>query len=137
MLNRLPAPQWQRCAADHGLVQMGFAPIQRWYQAPVTGSLEHCDIAARPLRLPDEMEGIAYGSLLGGGNARAACSTSPRVRGEVDLRAEPWRREANRVRGLVHKLRPAATPPHPEPFAALGIRPLPARGERWRKWLCL
>src|SRR5262245_27632530 len=34
---------------------------------------------------------IAYGSLLGGGNARAACSTSPRVRGEVDLRAEPWR----------------------------------------------
>src|SRR5215510_4113182 len=55
MLNRLPAPQWQRCAADHGLVQMGFAPIQRWYQAPVTGSLEHCDIAARPLRLPDEM----------------------------------------------------------------------------------
>src|SRR5215475_13495747 len=45
--------------------------------------------------------------------------------------------EANRVRGLVHKLRPAATPPHPDSFAALGIRPLPARGERWRKWLCL
>src|SRR5262247_2024462 len=86
---------------------------------------------------PTKGRAIAYGSLLGGGNARAACSTSPRVRGEVDLRAEPWRREANRVRGLVHKLRPAATPPHPEPFAALGIRPLPARGERWRKWLCL
>src|SRR5262247_1726383 len=29
------------------------------------------------------------------------------------------------------------TPPHPDSFAALGIRPLPARGERWRKWLCL
>src|SRR5262245_54809868 len=52
--------------------------------------------------------------LLGGGNARAACSTSPRVRGEVDLRAEPWRREANRVRGLVHKLRLAVTPPRPD-----------------------
>src|SRR5262245_8593949 len=34
-------------------------------------------------------------------------------------------------------LRLAATPPHPDSFAALGIRPLPARGERWRKWLCL
>src|SRR5262247_2446564 len=86
---------------------------------------------------PTKGRAIAYGSLLGGGNARAACSTSPRVRGEVDLRAEPWRREANRVRGLVHKLRPAATPPHPDSFAALGIRPLPARGERWRMWLCL
>src|SRR5262245_36615520 len=80
---------------------------------------------------------IAYGSLLGGGSASAACSTSPRLRGEVDLRAEPWRSEANRVRGLVHKLRLAATPPHPDSFAALGIRPLPARGERWRKWLFL
>src|SRR5262245_66004994 len=47
--------------------------------------------------------------------------------------------------GLVHKLRLAAAPPHPDSFAALGIRPriksgagsLPARGERWRKWLCL
>src|SRR5262245_62361283 len=137
MLNRLPAPQWQRCAGDHGLVQTAFAPIQRWYQAPFAGSLEHRDIAARPLRLPDECRAIAYGSVLGGGNARAACSTSPRVRGEVDLRAESWRREANRVRGLVHNLRLAATPPHPDSFAALGIRPLPARGERWRKWLCL
>src|SRR5215475_2570811 len=96
-------------------------------------------------------EGIAYGSLLGGGSARAACSTSPRVRGEVDLRAEPLRSEANRVRGLVRRLRLAATPPHQPPgtssrgFAALGIRPriksgagsLPACGERWRKWLCL
>src|SRR5262245_21659359 len=62
--------------------------------------------------------------------------TSPRVRGEVDLRAERLRSEANRVRGLVHKLRLAATPPHPDSFAALGIRPLPARGGRWRKWLC-
>src|SRR5215475_5211420 len=40
-------------------------------------------------------------------------------------------------------LRPAEAPPHQPPgtssrgFAALGIRPLPARGERWRKWLCL
>src|SRR5262245_8352560 len=70
-------------------------------------------------------------------DSHAACSTSPRVRGEVDLRAEPWRSEANRVRGLVHKLRLASTPPHPDSFAALGIRPLPARGERWSKWLCL
>src|SRR5262245_11473929 len=45
--------------------------------------------------------------------------------------------EANRVRGLVHKLRLAATPPPPDSFAGLGIRPLPARGERWRKWHCL
>src|SRR5262245_32622916 len=86
---------------------------------------------------------IACGSLLGGGSASAACSTSPRVRGEVDLRAELLRSEASRVRGLVHKLRLAAAPPHQPPgtssrgFAALGIRPLPARGERWRKWLCL
>src|SRR5215510_3885160 len=49
----------------------------------------------------------------------------------------PGESEANRVRGLVHKLRPAATPPHPDSFAALGIRPLPASGERSRKWLCL
>src|SRR5262245_12944145 len=53
------------------------------------------------------------------------------------LRAERERSDANRVRGLVHKLRLAATPPHPDSFAALGIRPLPARGERSRKWLCL
>src|SRR5262245_19594127 len=59
--------------------------------------------------------------------------TSPRVRGEVDLRAEPWRSEANRVRGLVHKLRFAATPPHPDSFAALGNRPLPPRGARGSK----
>src|SRR5215475_1014590 len=99
--------------------------------------------AARATRItsgagsPLSGEGIAYGSLLGGGNTRAACATSPRVRGEVDLRAEPLRSEANRVRGRVHKLRLAAAPPHPDSFAALGIRPLPARGERWRKWLCL
>src|SRR5215813_3876858 len=68
---------------------------------------------------------------------RAGCSTSPRLRGEVDLRAERERSDANRVRGLVHKLRLATTPPHPDSFAALGIRPLPARGERWRKRLCL
>src|SRR5215510_3907717 len=45
--------------------------------------------------------------------------TSPRVRGEVDLRAEPLRSEANRVRGLVDKLRLAETPPHPDSFAPL------------------
>src|SRR5262245_30083282 len=66
--------------------------------------------------------------------ARRLLHLSP-LAGEVDLRAEPLRSEANRVRGLVHKLRLAATPPHPDSFAALGIRPLPARGERWRKWL--
>src|SRR5262245_46028499 len=71
------------------------------------------------------------------GKARPPCSASPRVRGEVDLAAEPLRSEADRVRGLVHKLRLAATPPRPDSFAALGIRPLPARGERWRKWFCL
>src|SRR5262247_2145841 len=94
---------------------------------------------------PTKGRAIAYGSLLGGGNARAACSTSPRVRGEVDLRAERERSDANRVRGPPRKLRLVATPPHPDSFAALGIRPriksgagsLPARGERWRKWLCL
>src|SRR5262245_40023790 len=58
---------------------------------------------------------------LGGSNARAACSTSPRVRGEVDLQAEPLRSEANRVRGLVHRLRLAETPPHPDSFASPGI----------------
>src|SRR5262245_42922936 len=53
------------------------------------------------------------------------------------LRAEPWRSEANRVRGLVHKLRLAANAPSPGFLAALGIRPLPAPGERWRKWVFL
>src|SRR5262247_682319 len=55
----------------------------------------------------------------GGGDARAACSTSPRVRGEVDLQAEPLRSEANRVRGRSHRLRLAETPPHPDSFAPL------------------
>src|SRR5262245_66648058 len=57
------------------------------------------------------------GSILDAG--RATCSTSPRVRGEVDLRAEPLRSEANRVRGPFHSLRLAATPPHPDSFAPL------------------
>src|SRR5499426_3132755 len=48
-----------------------------------------------------------------------ACSTSPRVRGEVDLRAEHVRSEANRVRGHLDKLRLAATPPRPDSFAPL------------------
>src|SRR5262245_5573852 len=48
-----------------------------------------------------------------------ACSTSPRVRGEVDLRAEHLRSEANRVRGHRDKLRLAATPPRPDSFAPL------------------
>src|SRR5262245_20768892 len=59
--------------------------------------------------------------------------TSPRMRGEVDLRAEPWRSEANRVSGLFDNLRLAATPPHPDSFAALGILPLPASGTRWEQ----
>src|SRR5262245_22534215 len=72
--------------------------------------------APKPLvpPLPACGRAIAYGSLLGGGNARAACSTSPRVRGEVDLRAERERSDANRVRGPPRKLRLAATPPHPD-----------------------
>src|SRR5262245_23411477 len=45
--------------------------------------------------------------------------TSPRVRGEVDLRAEPLRSEANRVRWLVHKLRLAETTRHPDFFPPL------------------
>src|SRR5215813_14385815 len=68
----------------------------------------------------------------------AACATSPRVRGEVDLRAKLLRSEASRVRGHFHRLKLAATPPHPDSCASLGIRPriksgagsLPARGER-------
>src|SRR5215510_411297 len=65
---------------------------------------------------------------------RRLLPTSPRLRGEVDLRAEQLRSEANRVRGHFHRLRLAVAPPHPDSCAALGIRPLPARGERWRKW---
>src|SRR5262245_35129676 len=72
---------------------------------------------------------------LGTARGRAACSPPPRVRGEVVLRAERERSDANRVRGPPHKLRLVATPPHPDSFATLGIRPLPARGERCRKWL--
>src|SRR5262245_34602970 len=52
-------------------------------------------------------------------HGRATCSTSPRVRGEVDLRAELLRSEAKRVRGPFHSLRLAATPPHPDSFAPL------------------
>src|SRR5262245_59969714 len=67
----------------------------------------------------------------------ATCATSPRLRGEVDLRAEHLRSEANRVRGHLDKLdsrpRPLARIPSLR-FAALGIRPLPARGERCSKW---
>src|SRR5215475_11613043 len=71
--------------------------------------------------------------------AQVACALpkrsaeSSRVRGEVDLRAELLRSEANRVRGRFHSLRLAATPPHRDSFASLGIRPLPARGERWKQ----
>src|SRR5262245_27945328 len=59
--------------------------------------------------------------------------TSPRARGEVDLQAEPLRSEANRVRGLVDKLRLSETPPHPDSFAPLRCARNPtsprARGE--------
>src|SRR5262247_2258178 len=47
------------------------------------------------------------------------------------LRAEPWRSEANRVRGLVHKLRLAATPPHPDSFAALRYARNPTSPRTW------
>jgi len=66
--------------------------------------------------------------------------TSPRVRGEVDLQAERKRSEASRVRGRFREPELVGTPPHPDSiarFASLGIRPLPARGARWRKWQCL
>src|SRR5262245_5646490 len=43
---------------------------------------------------PFQGRAIAYGSLLGGGNTRAACSTSPRVRGEVAQVALPGTPEA-------------------------------------------
>src|SRR5262249_61835215 len=45
----------------------------------------------------------------------------------------PGEEKAGGWGALVPKLRFAATPPHPDSFAALGIRPLPARGERWSK----
>src|SRR5215467_2819019 len=64
------------------------------------------------------------------------------VRAEVDLQAERQPSEASRVRGRFHRLRLAEAPPRPDSiaplplrFAALGIPSLPARGERWRKWL--
>src|SRR5215208_181353 len=46
--------------------------------------------------------------------------TSPRVRGEVDLRAHL--REASRVRGRFDGLRLAETPPHPDSFASQALR---------------
>src|SRR5262245_66037864 len=90
------------------------------------------DAPAKPLAPPLPACGrvIAYGSLLGGGNARAGCSTSPRLRGEVDLRAERERSDANRVRGLVHKRRVATTTPSPGFFGALGIPPFAGRRGR-------
>src|SRR5262245_7972009 len=86
---------------------------------------------------PTKGRAIAYGSLLGGGNARATCSTSPRVRGEAVLQRDPGRSEALRVRGLVHKLRLAATPPHPDSSLRSESDLSPHAWERWRKRLCL
>ena len=43
----------------------------------------------------------------------AACSTSPRVRGEVDLRAERLRSDASRVRGRFHKAQTRGDAPSP------------------------
>src|SRR5262245_38384335 len=45
--------------------------------------------------------------------------TSPRVRGEVDLRAEPLRSEASRVRGPARDSERVEAPPHPDSFAPL------------------
>src|SRR5262249_55497892 len=50
---------------------------------------------------------------------RATCSTSPRLRGEVDLRAELLRSEASRVRGRFHRLKLAETSPRPDSCAPL------------------
>jgi protein ImuB len=45
--------------------------------------------------------------------------TSPRVRGEVDLRAERERSDASRVRGRSRESEPVESPPHPDSFAPL------------------
>src|SRR5215831_5470914 len=50
---------------------------------------------------------------------RATRSTSPRLRGEVDLRAERLRREASRPRGRFHRPGLADAPPYPDSFAPL------------------
>src|SRR5262249_724463 len=50
---------------------------------------------------------------------RATRLTSPRLRGEVDLRAELLRSDASRVRGRFPKLGLAETPPHPDSIAPL------------------
>src|SRR5499426_1390684 len=62
---------------------------------------------------PTKGRAIAYGSLLGGGNARAACSTSPRVRGEVDLRAEPWRKRSKSGEGACPQAQTRGYAPSP------------------------
>jgi protein ImuB len=51
--------------------------------------------------------------------AMALPPTSPRLRGEVDLRAERERSDASRVRGPFHEPGLAATPPHPDSCASL------------------
>src|SRR5262245_58177771 len=51
--------------------------------------------------------------------ARQHTPTPPRLRGEVDLRAELLRSEASRVRGRFHRLSLAEAPPHPDSFAPL------------------
>src|SRR5262245_42321763 len=82
---------------------------------------------------PDQLSGgqrqrVAVARARGG----ATRSTSPRVRGEVDLRAHL--REASRVRGRFDRLRLAKTPPLPDSFSPHELRceyhlsPHPGRG---------
>src|SRR5207237_10692751 len=69
---------------------------------PLHGALHRCvdsNDGATPRRLPHRI--------------------SPRVRGEVDLRAERQRSEASRVRGRFRTVGLADTPPHPDSFAPL------------------
>src|SRR5262245_17648192 len=68
--------------------------------------------------------------------ARRLLHLSPRAgRGRSASGALAKRSKSGEGAGLPAEAR--GTPPHPDSFAALGIRPLPARGETWRKWLCL
>src|SRR5262245_24500097 len=79
---------------------------------------------ARATRAPFPFRGraIAYASLLGGGNARTACSTSPRARGEVGFRAKRRNPGDARGWGLRGEAERVDTPPNPICFASQGLR---------------